>query len=66
MHKMDLLKNHILQHHPTQGVKTKELLSNVLNLYRSNVKTDYTLPETLHIHKLKPQINAQSEVFMVR
>ena len=55
------IKNHILQHHPTRKIKTGELLNNVSILYRSNVKTNLTLAEALYIHKLKPQINAQSE-----
>ena len=55
------IKNHIIEHHPAQKVKTKELLNNVSTLYRSNVKTDLTLAEALYIHKLKPSINAQSE-----
>ena len=57
MHKMDPLK--ILENHPTKKVKTKELLNSVFILYRSNVKTDLTFAEA--IHKLKPQINAQSD-----
>ena len=40
------IKNHILQHHPTQKIKTKELLNNVSILYRSKVKTDLTIAQS--------------------
>ena len=55
------IKHHILENHPTQKVKTRELLNNVSILYRSNMKTNLTIVEALFIHRIKPQINAQSE-----
>ena len=45
----------------TQRVKNNKLMNNVSILYRSNVKTDLTLAESVYIHKLKTQMNAQSE-----
>ena len=44
------IKNHILQHHPTRKVKTKELLNDVSFLYSSNVKTTLTLAEALYLY----------------
>ena len=55
------IKNHILEHHPTQKFTTNELLNNVSILYRCNMKSDLTIAEALFVYKFKPQINAQSE-----
>ena len=54
-------KNRILEYHPAQMVKTKELLNNSLILYRSNDKANLGITEALYIHQIKPNINAQSE-----
>ena len=55
------IKDHILEHPPTQKIKTREFLNNVSILYRSNMKSNLTIAEALFIHRFKSQINAQSE-----
>ena len=45
------IKNHILEHHPIQKVKTRELLNNVSILYRSNMKSNFKIVEALFIHR---------------
>ena len=55
------IKNHTLEHHPGQTVKTNELLNNVSILYRSNDKANFVIAEALYIHRFKSKVNTQSE-----
>ena len=60
------IKNHTLERHSTQKVKTKELLVNVSILHRYNVNSDLNIAEAMYIPRLKPQKMRRANFVMVR